>query len=217
MSTNQIGLKMEVSEILQIQLILLRSLKLHRIILGPVHHCLLCTLRQQISMDRQLGLRQMQSYQCQQTHHTLQTLMLPSIRLLSVVQVSITHKMEYLQLIVQHLQAHLVRNINWYLQQQPQTHLNLPIRNIWKHKIITQTPPVLQQTLMLTSNSENVKLVNLSHQTERNYYLIFTIFNSCTSCPAGTSYSLSQMKEPGNCKSCPTGTAVCYGGSHIGP
>eukprot|EP00347_Sterkiella_histriomuscorum_P001991 403369895 len=45
----------------------------------------------------------------------------------------------------------------------------------------------------------------------------FTSNGKCTECSSGSSYSITQMKSPGNCVTCPTTKAVCYGGSNIGP
>eukprot|EP00347_Sterkiella_histriomuscorum_P017716 403348268 len=45
----------------------------------------------------------------------------------------------------------------------------------------------------------------------------FTTAGKCIQCPNETSFSLVQMKEPGDCTECPTEKAVCNGGSNIGP
>ncbi|CDW86060.1 UNKNOWN [Stylonychia lemnae] len=39
----------------------------------------------------------------------------------------------------------------------------------------------------------------------------------CSPCPAGKSYSLVKMTEPGQCSTCPSSKAICNGGSNIGP
>lgn len=41
--------------------------------------------------------------------------------------------------------------------------------------------------------------------------------NRCLECPANTSFSLSEMNEPGDCQKCPIEQAYCYGGSFMGP
>jgi hypothetical protein len=36
-------------------------------------------------------------------------------------------------------------------------------------------------------------------------------------CESGKSYLLKKLTEPGNCIDCPSDTAICTGGSKIGP
>ena len=45
----------------------------------------------------------------------------------------------------------------------------------------------------------------------------FTSTGACTSCTAGTEYSLSSLSGPGDCLPCQTKKMYCYGGSDVGP
>ncbi|CDW85156.1 UNKNOWN [Stylonychia lemnae] len=67
-------------------------------------------------------------------------------------------------------------------------------------------------------NLQNTTNLDLSIKMNVRECLIgeqFTSSGKCESCV--DSFSLTQMKVPGECEECPAGKAICYGGSNIGP